>query len=316
MVLLLGGFCISCLNAQESTQVFFNFNVFEDRIKESYTNLGNIITNVNGEAYAEVGSDMFMLSNWLVTLSNKDGENPLDNRDSYSRRITSQEQGTVLGVRVKFPDWPFPGEAFVRPTFPILPFKRTGEYDNINNGVVTNVGIVKSVSMWVNGRNFNNLLSVRMLDADNKIKEFLLGSMRFLGWRKLVYNNSSFPTKPADALPALRPFYPVSIPFLRFDSFVIYRQSNSPTGDYIGYLGNSEIVYSSYYVEEDKDINDELEWGIKREEQEKQGRGINSALYDKIIQYEYARKRLEYTRTGGSQQNAGENQQIAGENQQ
>ncbi|MGL5255169.1 MAG: flagellar filament outer layer protein FlaA [Brevinema sp.] len=292
-------FCTPLAFSQEKTHMFFDFSTFEDGIQEIYTNQNNTFINENGRVYAEIGSRMFMLSNWLVTVSNRDGENPLDNKDSYSRRIQSGEQGTVLGVRIKFPEWPFPDEAIVRPTFPLLPFNYAGEYANINNGVVTNVGIIKSFSQWVNGRAFPHTLAVRMLDDSNQIKEIPLGSLRFLGWRRLSYNNPFFPQRPEDMILPLRPIYPHTLPLLRFDSFIITRPSNAPVGDFIAYIGNSEITYSPYYVEDNLDIDDELEWGLHRQKQEDSAVIGNRVLYDKIVQYEYARKRWEYTQNLG-----------------
>lgn len=295
--------------SQETAQTFFNFGTFEDQIRASYTNTQNTFINQNGRVYAEIGSDMFLLSNWLVTLSNRDGENPLDRKDSYPRKINSEEQGTVLGIRVKYPDWPFPGEAFVRPTFPILPFKFDGSYANVNNGVVTNVGILKSFSQWVNGRGFAHNLFVRVLNGDNSLQEIPLGSMRFFGWRRLEYLNPLFPDRPEELILPVRPIYPHTLPLLRFDSFVIRRPGNEIGGDFVTYLGSSEISYSPYYLENNLDINDEEEWGIQRKKQEDAARVGNIALYDKIVQYEYARKRWEYAQTGarGTQNNPQDN---------
>ena len=285
--------------AQEKTHLFFDFSTFEDSIQQVYTNQNNTFINEDGRVYAEIGSRMFMLSNWLVTVSNRDGENPLDNKDSYSRRIQSGEQGTVLGVRIKFPEWPFPDQAVVRPTFPLLPFNYNGDYANINNGVVTNVGIIKSFTQWVNGRAFPHTLAVRMLDDSNQIKEIPLGSLRFLGWRRLVYQNHLFPQRPEEMILPLRPVYPHTLPLLRFDSFIITRPGNAPVGDFIAYFGNADITYSPYYVDNNLDINDELEWGIRKKEQEDAARIGNRGLYDKIVQYEYARKRWEYSQNLG-----------------
>lgn len=279
----------------QNGQTFLDFNTFEEQIQQIYTNRENRLVSENGSPVAELGSEMFMLNNWLVTLTNSAGENPLSQQDSYSKKINSPERGTVLGVRVRFPDWPFPGEAYIRPTFPIMPFTRTGAYANINNGVVTNVGRVKSFSIWVNGRNFPFTMGVRVRNIQNKIIEFPVGSLMYMGWRKLVYHNSSFSESIEDQILPVHPMYPNSIPLLHFDSFVVYRQGNYAGNDFISYIGSSEIEYSPYLLQHDNDIDDESEWGIIKERQENQGRIINMRLYENLLQYEYAKQRMEYT---------------------
>ncbi|MGL5956580.1 MAG: flagellar filament outer layer protein FlaA [Brevinema sp.] len=270
-----------------------DFNNFEEQIQEVYPNPENQLLSVDGEAIASIGSELFMLDNWLVSLTNSSGENPISRRDSYSKRITSEEQGTVLGVRVKFPDWPYAGEASIKPKFPLLPFTADGNYANINNGVVTNVGGIKSVSMWANGRNFPFTVGLRAADINGKITEFGLGSLFYVGWRKLVYNNPFFSDRPVNNIRPNTRIYPSEIPLLRFEHIAVYKPHNQAGNDFVGYFGGINIEYTPYLTEMPTDIDDEANWGIIREEQERRAKSINSALYEEILQYEYAKQRVQ-----------------------
>lgn len=311
-MIILIGLCTPMTGFTQLKEVFFDFNTFEDQIKQVYTNEENQLYSKNGVAIAEIGSTMFMLDNWFVTLTNSSGENPFSKRDSYSKKVTSQEQGTVLGVRVRFPEWPFSGEAYIRPIFPLLPFKADGQYANINNGVITNVGSIKTFSMWVNGRNFPFSMGVRVRDLKEKLTEFPLGSLLYVGWRKLTYNNEAYSTRIFNnILPPTR-IYPSDIPLIRFETFVLYRAGNKAGGNFVGYFGSSEIEYTPYITEVPVDINDEETWGIVRAEQEKLAQALNGTLYQQILEYEYAKQRVSMTSGNG----LNENQDAAQQNNQ
>ncbi len=272
---------------------FIDFNTFEEQIQETYPNPENQLLSVEGKAVADIGSELFMLDNWLVSLTNSSGENKISQRDSYSKKVTSGEQGTVLGVRIKFPEWPYSGEALIRPKFPILPFTKDGKYANINNGVLTNVGTIKEFTLWANGRNFPFTIGVRVTDLKGKISEFGLGSLFFVGWRNLSYKNPFFSDRIINNIKPNNRIYPSDIPLIRFEHIAIYRPGNYAGGDFVSYFGNMKVSYTPYLTDIPTDINDEETWGIISDQQELRASGINSALYEEILQYEYAKKRVQ-----------------------
>ncbi len=273
--------------------IFIDFNTFEEQIQEVYPNPENQTEAVNGQAIAQLGSELFMLDNWLVALTNSSGENMISQRDSYSKRVTSPEQGTVLGVRIKFPEWPYAGEAVIKPKFPLLPYTSDGAYANINNGVVTNVGAIKEFSMWANGKNFPFTVGVRVINAKNEVKEFGLGSLLYVGWRRLVYQNAFFSDRPLNNIKPTTRIYPSEIPILRFDQIAIYRPGNQAGGEFVGYFGNMNVSYTPYLAALPQDINDEETWGIIQQQQQERAVRINSTLYDEILNYEYAKQRVQ-----------------------
>ncbi len=273
--------------------VFIDFNTFEEQIQEVYPTPNNQLLSVDGQAIAEIGSELFMLDNWLVALTNSSGENMISQRDSYSKKVTSPERGTVLGVRVKFPEWPYAGEALIKPKFPILPFTKDGAYASINNGVVTNVGSIKEFSMWANGRNFPFTVGVRLADIKGVIKEFGLGSLLYVGWRRLVYSNPFFSERVFNNITPNSRIYPSEIPLLRFEQISIYRPGNQAGGEFVGYFGNINVSYTPYLADMPIDINDEETWGIIQQQQQERATLINSTLYDEILNYEYAKQRIQ-----------------------
>lgn len=293
ILLLMGVILPSAVFGQGlSTETVIDFNTFEEQVQEAYPNPENQLLSVDGEAIVEIGSELFMLDNWRVTPEGSSGQSPLTRMDSYSKKVTSQERGTVLGVRARFPEWPHAGEARIKPRFSLLPFSKEGQYININNGVITNVGSIKSFSMWANGRNFNFTVGVRMSDINGKLTEFSLGSLFYIGWRRLVYNNPFYSERPFDNIRSNTRIYPTDVPLLRFDSIMVYRPGNEAGGNFVGYFGNIQSEYSPYLTEVSTDINDEETWGVIQEIEEKRAQKINKTLYEEILQYEYAKQRV------------------------
>lgn len=47
-------------------------------------------------------------------------------------------------------------------------------------------GIVKTLSVWVVGRNFNHVLKVQFLDYRGAVQELTVGTLNFIGWKKLT----------------------------------------------------------------------------------------------------------------------------------
>jgi hypothetical protein len=47
-------------------------------------------------------------------------------------------------------------------------------------------GIVKTLSIWVVGRNFNHVLKVQFTDYRGQAQELTVGTLNFIGWKKLT----------------------------------------------------------------------------------------------------------------------------------
>jgi hypothetical protein len=47
-------------------------------------------------------------------------------------------------------------------------------------------GIVKTISVWVVGRNFNHILKIQFVDYRGQSQELTVGTLNFIGWKKLT----------------------------------------------------------------------------------------------------------------------------------
>jgi hypothetical protein len=47
-------------------------------------------------------------------------------------------------------------------------------------------GIVKTLSIWVVGRNFNHVLKIQLTDYRGQAQELTVGTLNFIGWKKLT----------------------------------------------------------------------------------------------------------------------------------
>jgi hypothetical protein len=47
-------------------------------------------------------------------------------------------------------------------------------------------GIVKTLSVWVVGRNFNHVLKIQLTDYRGQAQELTVGTLNFIGWKKLT----------------------------------------------------------------------------------------------------------------------------------
>ena len=47
-------------------------------------------------------------------------------------------------------------------------------------------GIVKTLSVWVVGRNFNHVLKIQLTDYRGQAQEITVGTLNFIGWKKLT----------------------------------------------------------------------------------------------------------------------------------
>ena len=47
-------------------------------------------------------------------------------------------------------------------------------------------GIVKTISIWVVGRNFNHVLKLQFEDYRGQAQELTIGTLNFIGWKKLT----------------------------------------------------------------------------------------------------------------------------------
>ncbi|MGC8770317.1 MAG: flagellar filament outer layer protein FlaA [Brevinematia bacterium] len=274
-------------------RTIIDFNTYDEKIKAQFTEpKESLITNVDGYPKLIVGYEDYLLNNWDVELGESSGD--IKNKIlSYCKSVKSQRFGNTLGVRIHFPKWNNNSYALIKPPFPIKIYDTNGQFINAENGVIPNVSEVKSVSVWVNGRNFNFGLAIRMKDRFENIHEFFMGWLYFDGWRKLTFTNPNF-TENINAKKLKRePLYPYDIPYLVFDSFVIYRPADQIGGDFVTYIANMEIEYTPYFVDGEDDIKDEEVWGIITKRMLRRQEAEERRLIENIYLYQQEKKRTQ-----------------------
>ncbi len=274
-------------------RTIIDFNTYDEKIKAQFIEpKESLITNVDGYPKLIVGYEDYLLNNWDVELGESSGD--IKNKIlSYCKSVKSQRFGNTLGVRIHFPKWNNNSYALIKPPFPIKIYDTNGQFINAENGVIPNVSEVKSVSVWVNGRNFNFGLAIRMKDRFENIHEFFMGWLYFDGWRKLTFTNPNF-TENINAKKLKRePLYPYDIPYLVFDSFVIYRPADQIGGDFVTYIASMEIEYTPYFVDGEDDIKDEEVWGIITKRMLRRQEAEERRLIENIYLYQQEKKRTQ-----------------------
>jgi hypothetical protein len=211
------------------------------------------------------------LDQWMVVLTSS--ANTVENNiKSYTKAVPSKKfNGNVLGVRVHFPKWNYLSWAIVRPPFDFYVYYDNGEdvnpetandADSTQTGVLVNVGMIKSVSAWIYGLNYPQQVGIRLINRDDVMQEYFMGSTFYDGWRKLVWMNPNYSDDVRDRVLQRLPLYPKSYPYVKFDSYVIYKPETNPGGDFVIYFKDVKLNYDRAIVREEQDINDEKAWGI------------------------------------------------------
>ncbi|HOG64205.1 MAG TPA: flagellar filament outer layer protein FlaA [Spirochaetota bacterium] len=203
----------------------------------------------------------------------------------------------VLGVRIHFPTHRQNCWAKIHPPFEINAYDDKGGLANTNNGIVDNVGQIKSISVWVKGRNYDNGFAIRLKDREGIEREYYLGSLLFDNWRELTWVNPNYIENPKDRILQRLPLYPRSRPYIKFTSFVVYRQMDSVGGDFVLYIRDVKMAYDKAIPDDiDKDdFQDENIWGIlsKAREEEKERELLRLAERKTLLKQEESKLLIE-----------------------
>lgn len=241
-----------------------------------------------GSSYTEEEKAAMKISlaipDWEVVLASS-SENVTTVTNSEIRpavvRDGAQQYGgdTVLGARVYFPQQPYNGWALIEPPFEIPAYsdptevaadgtlttpqeeRGTGtKFDSF--GVVKNVGVLRSVTITVNGLNFPHGLSLVLQDENNEQHEVFMGYLNFDGWRDLTWMNPNYISDVRNRELRTFPLYPNLAPMRKLIGIRIYRDAMMQGGDFITYIRDVSITYDRAVLQLERDINDEQVWGI------------------------------------------------------
>ena len=192
--LLLG----SLVNSYAVEKELINFDKYESLLISSGVYPNTAPTRDQNRATAErdrlTGVPMYkitvadmLLRRWLVII-NSSGTSVAAKRYSYCKRVRTKgvygRQRNVLGARVHFHRLPYNTWAIIKPPFEIVAFDQEGKFVNIENGIIDNTGQLYQITLEVNGRNYNNSISIRLKDEMEEHYDYFMGYLYFSGWKK------------------------------------------------------------------------------------------------------------------------------------
>lgn len=291
--LLLG----SLVNSYAVEKELINFDKYESLLISSGVYPNTAPTRDQNRASAErdqlTGVPMYkitvadmLLRRWLVII-NSSGTSVAAKRYSYCKRVRTKgvygRQRNVLGARIHFHHLPYNTWAIIKPPFEIVAFDQEGKFVNIENGIIDNTGQLYQITLEVNGRNYNNSISIRLKDEMEEHYDYFMGYLYFAGWKKLIWKNPNY-IENVDLREIFRlPLYPRSVPYRKFAGFVMMRQGTEVGGDFIVYIANVSVAYDRAVIVEEMDIDDEAAWRIITERQRAKAereRRLNTELID------------------------------------
>ena len=207
----------------------------------------------------------------------------------------------VMGVRVVFPTWTSNANARIVPPFEIQAYEPLADADDEGNraaqtdeqkgkylfedgyGLVKNVGTLKSIAVTTMGMNFPHQLYVLLQDNDGVERRYLMGNLKFDGWKTLVWNNPDYISEVRTREIRVYPIYPRGTPFVKFNGFQVTRDASDIGGDFIGYFKDVKIIYDLAVLNADRDIDDEDLWGIITKKEKERQNGEMSRFGNKQV---------------------------------
>jgi len=242
------------------------------------------------------------LTKWNVDLS-KSSVTAATIRNSYTASVKVKDGEkrkyagqNVLGIRVLFPEGNFNSFARVSPPFEIPAYMNAEEGITDDNGeaikkgqkyegygVLSNVGVIKQISVNVYGRNFPQGLSIIVQKGDNEEQVIFMNYLNFNGWRQLTWENPNYQKDVRDRVLRKKPSYPNSEAFFKLKGFLISKDAMMNGGDYVGYIKDVILTFDKDSNDLDSDIDDEDIWQIMTEREDARIKFEREKLGDKQV---------------------------------
>ena len=182
----------------------------------------------------------------------------------------SGASGNVLGIRVNYPHMPVNAFAEVTPPEKVNYFE-TDKYNE--KGLLTNVGIIRSIKAFVKGKNYPHSMYLNLRNERGEKNSYFLGYLNFSGWKEKTYENPNYlnDTKFIDLEKITpSPGYPNAEPYVALESISFFKHGGNITGDFITYIGWIQMEYDQGVVKIEDDIDDENVWQIQTDEYNRQ----------------------------------------------
>ena len=211
------------------------------------------------------------IENWDVQLSSS-SRTVVNQRYSLAKEAPVKETArryageTIMGVRVHFPEEMYNAYALIKPPFEIPAYFTPEEPDKFNEfGVLKNVGVIKSISMNVLGKNFPHRIGVILKDANNMEQTIIINNLEFDGWKTLTWNNPNYISDVRNREIKKYPLYPKNAPNYKLSGIVVFRDGMHEGGDFVTYIKDINMVYDLAVLSLESDVDDESLWGILQE---------------------------------------------------
>jgi len=214
------------------------------------------------------------IENWNVQLASS-SRTVANQRYSMTRQAPVKETArryageTIMGVRVHFPVESYNSYAIIKPPFEIPAYYTPEEPDKFNGiGVIKNVGVVKSVSMNVLGKNFPHRIGLIMKDQNNMEETIIINNLEFDGWKTLTWNNPNYIEEVRNREIEKFPLYPKTAPNYKLIGIVVFRDAMHEGGDFVTYIKDISMTYDLAVLSLESDVDDEEIWGILEQREE------------------------------------------------
>ncbi len=180
---------------------------------------------------------------------------------------------TVLGARIHFPKEKYNSWAKIIPPYEIPSYEPADANDTIGNkyigkGVLRNVGAIKNLMVTVRGLNFPHSLTVRLKNQNDELIDFFVGYLDFTGFITITIDNPNYIADVRKRMLKKYPLYPVEEPYVKLDSFIVYRHGDQIGGDFLIYIKSVEMIYDLAILKMEQEIDDEAVWHILSDRRE------------------------------------------------
>lgn len=210
----------------------------------------------------------------------------------------------VMGVYVLFPTWNSNANCKIVPPYEIQAFEPLSDADEEGQrqeptdeqkgkylyedgyGLIRNVGVIKSIAVTAFGDNFPHQLYVLLKDNDNVERRYLMGDLKFDGWKTLIWNNPDYISDVRTREIRVDPIYPRGMPFIKFCGFQITRDASHIGSDFVGYFKDVKVIYDLAVLSTERDIAEEDLWGIvTKRERDRQNFEMSKFGNKQVIRY-------------------------------
>ncbi|HNZ26965.1 MAG TPA: flagellar filament outer layer protein FlaA [Spirochaetota bacterium] len=173
-------------------------------------------------------------------------------------KIMSPIESEVLAVRAFLPQKYANSNITIKTPFEIPSFYMSPHKEDdymgtmfLNKGVVRNVGIMRKLSVFMCGNNFNYTLYVRIKDQRGVERDIYIGYINFTGWQTRAWTNPDYDNQLIlkDMYKKTRPYYPDEYPYIKLVGFIINRIDTEVTGNFVTMIKEVTVEFDEEFVD-------------------------------------------------------------------